>query len=249
LRAAARTLIAKADAVRGVKLYVEALDKEQSSASERQLALAGLASLGTEAADAILSQWAERLERGQTPAELQLDVVEAVSARELPEARERVRRFQASLQKGAAIDRFRTSLVGGDAERGREIFTGHRVAQCVRCHKIRGQGGDAGPDLSEVSKRHERIGLLESLIDPNAKIAPNFGTVSLVLQDGRIVAGMLVKETSQAVTLTLADGRSQEIPVTEIDERSAPRSAMPAVDRALSPRELRDVVEYLSTLR
>ena len=123
------------------------------------------------------------------------------------------------------------------------------MAQCIRCHKIGGQGGEAGPDLTQVAKRHDRAGLLESLIDPNAKIAANFGSVSLIMNDGRIVAGSLQKETDLTLTLLLPEGRSQEVAKAEIDERSPPRSLMPAVDRALSLRELRDLVEYLSSLQ
>ena len=42
----------------------------------------------------------------------------------------------------------RLTLQGGDAEAGRAVFTGHAQAQCIRCHKIRGEGGTAGPDLT-----------------------------------------------------------------------------------------------------
>jgi putative heme-binding domain-containing protein len=106
--------------------------------------------------------------------------------------------------------------MGGDAARGRELFRGHRVAQCQRCHKAHGEGGDAGPDLSQVANRHDRAGLLESLVDPSAKIAPNFGTVSVVLNDGRVVAGTLRKETATAITLLTPDGRESEIQLSDI---------------------------------
>jgi len=35
----------------------------------------------------------------------------------------------------------------------------------------------------------------------------------------------------------------------EIEERPTPTSAMPCIDRALTPSEVRDLVEFLSTLK
>src|SRR5262249_41815500 len=40
-------------------------------------------------------------------------------------------------------------LNGGDSARGRAIFSSDQ-ARCARCHTFRGQGGKAGPDLTEI---------------------------------------------------------------------------------------------------
>jgi quinoprotein glucose dehydrogenase len=63
-------------------------------------------------------------------------------------------------------------LNGGNAERGRDLFVGHAVAQCIRCHTVGGRGGMAGPDLSAVAhpeRNVDRRYLLESMMLPNAK--------------------------------------------------------------------------------
>ena len=39
------------------------------------------------------------------------------------------------------------------------------------------------------------------------------------------------------------------VPVAEIEDRTTPTSAMPSIERALTPGEVRDLVEFLSTLR
>ncbi|MFO0869075.1 MAG: PVC-type heme-binding CxxCH protein [Pirellulales bacterium] len=249
LRSAARELIAQQDAARGEALYAAVLGDQRSERRERQRALAGLAKLQSPSADQLLTDWARRLADDQVPAELQLDIMQAVDARGLAAGKEQVRRFQATHARGTPLDRFLPALEGGDASRGRELFVGHRVAQCVRCHRVAGQGGDAGPDLSQVARRHDRAGLLESLVDPHAKIAANYGTVSLVLHDGRIVAGTLSKESADSVTLVTPERREVVVAVGDIDERSPPRSLMPPMDRALSLSELRDLVEYLAALR
>jgi quinoprotein glucose dehydrogenase len=248
VRSAVREQLARRDPARGARLFIDTLSKSTVTI-ERQEALAGLARLKTAAADDQLLHWAEKLAADEAPPELHLDIIEAVAARDLPAASTLTKRFQDRSAQTGPLGKFRSALMGGDAARGRELFRGHRVAQCQRCHKAHGEGGDAGPDLSQVANRHDRAGLLESLVDPSAKIAPNFGTVSVVLNDGRVVAGTLRKETATAITLLTPDGRESEIQLSDIDERTPPRSPMPAVDRALSLRELRDLVAFLAELR
>src|SRR3712207_7334905 len=57
------------------------------------------------------------------------------------------------------------SLVGGDAGRGRTIFNERADVQCLRCHAVKGEGGNAGPDLAGIGRRQTREYLLESVID------------------------------------------------------------------------------------
>ncbi len=248
VRSAVREQLAKRDPARGARLFAETL-AQSTVALERQEALAGLARLRTAAADDQLLGWAEKLAADEAPPELQLDIVEAVTARGLPAATASTKRFQDRAAQTGPLGKYRAAVMGGDPARGRELFRGHRIAQCQRCHKAQGEGGDAGPDLSQVAMRHDRASLLESLVDPSAKIAPNYGAVSVVLEDGRVVAGTLRKETAATLTLLTPDGRETEIRLSDIDERTPPRSPMPAVDRALSLRELRDLVAFLAELR
>ena len=248
VRAAAREQLAKRDPARGARLFTETLT-QSTVTLERQESLAGLARLRTAAADDQLLRWAEKLAADEAPAELQLDIVEAVAARGLPTAAMLTKRFQDRAAQTGPLGKYRAALVGGDPARGRELFRGHRIAQCQRCHKAQGEGGDAGPDLSQVASRHDRASLLESLVDPSAKIAPNYGAISVVMNDGRVVAGTLRKETATTLTLLAPDGRKTDVPLADIDERTPPRSPMPAVDRALSLRELRDLVAFLAELR
>ena len=145
--------------------------------------------------------------------------------------------------------RTRLTLFGGDAERGRKVFLENSRLECTRCHKANGGGGTAGPDLSKVATRHTRETLLESLLVPDAKIASGFGTVSLILTNGKTVAGVIKSETPQRMTLVTAENQELQIPLADIDERSPPKSAMPTVGPHLDLRELRDLIEYLASLK
>jgi len=251
LRAEARDVLAAVEPMKAVELLTKVLDDDSAAVAERQRAVAALARVKTPDAGRLLDAWLAKLTAGGVPGALQLDVLEAVRAAPSP-ARDKARAaFEAALP-GGPFAKFAVSLTGGDAARGRDIFVGHAAAQCVRCHVVEGNGGNAGPDLSKVATRYPektREFFLESLLNPGAKIAPGFGTVTLVLADGRTVTGVLAAEDKKALTLQTPDGKKEAIPVGDVERRSAPTSPMPAVDRALTPREVRDLVEYLATLK
>ena len=87
------------------------------------------------------------------------------------------------------------------------------------------------------------------MLDPKTDIAKGYETITLTLADGRVVSGVGAEETESLVRLKQVDGQLVEIPVSEIDDRSAPNSAMPTRRRTPSPDELRDLVEFLATAR
>ena len=107
-----------------------------------------------------------------------------------------------------------------------------------------------GPELNGIGKKYDRRTLLESIVTPNAKIADGFQSVVLALKDGTVVAGVLRKETPEEVTVILADTKIVVVPTKEIEERAKGISAMPGdLVQKLSKSEIRDVIEYLSTLK
>ena len=83
-------------------------------------------------------------------------------------------------------------------------------------------------------------------------LAHDIGTTgnkaSLHDDSGRIVAGTLKSEDANQVTLETPEGKSISVPLKEIDERTPPKSAMPPMGKVLTPRELRDVIEFLATI-
>jgi quinoprotein glucose dehydrogenase len=251
VRAEARELIARADPSRGVPLLDEVLADDKAATRERQRAIAAVAATKTPAAGRVLDAWTYRLAAGEVPVDLQVDVLEALKATPSP-VRDRLRlKFEDALPKDP-VGKFQVSLTGGDADAGREVFFNHTAAQCVRCHTVKGVGGTAGPDLSQVVTRNPaktREHILESLVLPSAKIAAGFGTVTLTLVDGRVLGGTLVSEDKTTLVVQTPDGKKHTVPADEVERRSAALSPMPAVDRTLTPREMRDLIEYLMTLK
>ncbi len=247
LRAGTLNLLGTTDPDRALPLLESVLADRQAPLRERQAAVATLAAMEHSAADRLLEQWGRKLAKGNVGPALHLDLTEALEARNSEEMAASLAKFR-SQQSDSPLGDFTVCRSGGDAESGAAIFRGHRLAQCIRCHKVRDEGGKAGPDLTEIARRHPenlREYVVESLLYPDAKIARGFGSVALVLTSGKVVAGILRAETDQSVTLEIEEGKTIEVPVADIDDRSQPKSAMPSVRKALTKRELRDLVEFL----
>src|SRR5262249_20127389 len=141
----------------------------------------------------------------------------------------------------------------GDAERGRQLFAASARSdlQCQKCHTVRGQGGQVGPDLSMIGKKASRENLFESILLPSKAIADQYVSWQIETTAGVTVTGLLIEETADAVTIRDANGKDTRIPRREIESRSKSLvSLMPDnLVAQLTPDELVDLVEYLATLR
>jgi putative membrane-bound dehydrogenase-like protein len=66
------------------------------------------------------------------------------------------------------------SKLVGDVKRGEKIFWEHPVAACKNCHILKGQGSAVGPALDGIASRKDEAYILESLVNPNAKLAEGY---------------------------------------------------------------------------
>jgi len=217
----------------------------RASLLERQRAQATLAAVGSRSADDELRQSLLALQAGELDPAVQLEVVEAARRRSAS-LRDELAAYDASFARDDLIGPRRIALEGGDAERGRRVFEG--VADCQRCHDVDGDAGAlAGPSLAGVGKRRDREFLLESLLVPQAEIAPGFGVVMLVLEGGETISAERVERDEHQLVVEVA-GERRIVARDEIVSQSDRVSAMPPTARTLPPRDLRDLVEYLSGL-
>ncbi|MCA1561198.1 MAG: c-type cytochrome [Acidobacteria bacterium] len=202
----------------------------------------------TPASGAVLGSYLDRLVAGTLAPAVHIDLVDAVQSSGSAALEARLEAYQKARAADTLATAFRPGLItGGDARRGREVYVENVAAQCSRCHSLRGRGADVGPNLSSIGTTLSREQLLEALIDPNARIAPGFGTVSLKLRNGQQVDGTLRDETD--THLAVMTGTLQRIAKTDVADRTNPISAMPPMGLLLKPREIRDLVEFLSTLK
>ncbi len=139
----------------------------------------------------------------------------------------------------------------GDPARGFAVFRRESGPMCLRCHKVYGEGGDVGPDLSDLARKHTREEILEQVLAPSARIEEGFRATSFELADGTLVSGRVRSETKERIELWDAEGRLREIAPKDVAERRESEvSAMPAgLARTLSKEEFADLVAWLLTLK
>ena len=222
------------------------------SMAEQQSAYVSLGELKSEAADAILAEALDKLMRREIAPEATLDLVEAAAKRSATAVKSRLSAYQAWKLPQDHLTPYREALVGGNAARGRKIFYENASVACTRCHQIGTDGGgNAGPKLDGVASRTVREYLLESIVAPNQQIAPGFEAAIITRKNGDTLAGTVRSETAaEIVLLNPEDGSDVHIPKTDVQSREKGVSGMPeGFGTLLSRQELRDVLEFLGTLK
>ena len=128
-----------------------------------------------------------------------------------------------------------------DLPRGRALFQ----RTCGQCHKLYGEGGEIGPDITG-SNRNNLDYLLTNMLDPNAEIPNDYRTTILHTKDNRVLVGVIRRSEGQSVTIAMpADVVTvAKRDVAAIDPQDF--SMMPeGLVLALKVDELRDLVAYL----
>jgi putative heme-binding domain-containing protein len=128
-----------------------------------------------------------------------------------------------------------------DLPRGRALFQ----RTCGQCHKLYGQGGEIGPDITG-SNRNNLDYLLTNILDPNAEIPNDYRTTILHTKDNRVLVGVIRRSEGQSVTIAMP---AEVVTVAKRDVAAIdPQdfSMMPeGLVLALKVDELRDLVAYL----
>ena len=128
-----------------------------------------------------------------------------------------------------------------DLPRGRALFQ----RTCGQCHKLYGEGGEIGPDITG-SNRNNLDYLLTNMLDPNAEIPNDYRTTILHTKDNRVLVGVIRRSEGQSVTIATP---AEVVTVAKRDVAAIdPQdfSMMPeGLVLALKVDELRDLVAYL----
>ena len=219
---------------------------KKGSISEQQRMLNVLGDLPDANSNAILTSLIDKASKNQLKQGILLDLMESVKATENPAL---IAQLDKLNKAGYSADSFQETLYGGNWWTGRSVFNNNPTAQCVRCHSVNGAGGEVGPALDNIANVLSREQLLEALIEPSVRLAPGYGTVTLTLNDGQKVQGVLIEENNTQLLLRTSEAEPLKIPLKRISRRENSMSAMPAMGRMISRRELRDLMEYLSSLK
>src|SRR5262245_11524256 len=138
---------------------------------------------------------------------------------------------------------------GGNAGRGKAIFSSP-ARMCGKCHKVHGQGGDLGPDLSQIGGKFDRTHLIESILDPSGEIVQGFQATIIETKSGRSVVGIVKSESETALTLMDSEGKKIEVAARDIEVRALSKASLMPVGLAdgMTPAEFTDLIAYLESL-
>ena len=128
-----------------------------------------------------------------------------------------------------------------DLRDGRAVF--HK--NCANCHVLFGAGTKVGPDLTGSNRKNIDY-LLENIVDPSASVGAEFRTSIVLLEDGRVVNGVVVAETERTLTLQTLQERVA-LDRNEIDTiKKSTTSLMPdGLLLNLSKEQVRNLFAYL----
>ncbi|MSQ94193.1 MAG: c-type cytochrome [Gemmataceae bacterium] len=138
-------------------------------------------------------------------------------------------------------------LSGRSFEVGKSAF---KVANCVACHKLNGEGNEFGPDLAKLDLKLNSADVLIDILEPSKRINEKFQSTTFILTTGRTVTGLVVGESPDSYLVVdnpLAKGKPLPVRKSEIDEQAKSKiSLMPKglLDK-LSREEILDLVAYL----
>jgi putative membrane-bound dehydrogenase-like protein len=153
---------------------------------------------------------------------------------------------QSSADKLAMIEDYKQLVASQDhpqpdAELGRAVY----AKTCMKCHQLYGIGNKIGPDLTG-SNRSNLDYLLSNIVDPSAVMAKEYVPTVILMEDGRVVNGLIRAEDKHALTIQTSDA-VVVVPKDEIEQRSRASNSMMPDDqlKQFSPHEVRSLIAYL----
>jgi len=136
----------------------------------------------------------------------------------------------------------------GDAEQGAKLFTRQN---CGNCHTVAATEPLKGPFLGGIATRYSRAELIESILQPSAKIAQGFETQVITLTSGKVLTGFVVRESGTELEVRDGTGAVTVLKKADIDERGPSKvSVMPEkLADELTTQELASLLAYLESLK
>ncbi|MDP7654471.1 MAG: c-type cytochrome, partial [Roseibacillus sp.] len=135
----------------------------------------------------------------------------------------------------------------GNAANGKQLFA---TKTCLVCHQAGGVGINFGPGLSEIGDKLDKNALYQAILEPSAGISMGFEGWEVTLKDKSTLVGIVV-ETDEDLTVTMIGGAKRTINKGEVSTRKKLKQSLmyPGLHQLMTPDELVDLVEYLSSLR
>jgi putative heme-binding domain-containing protein len=139
-----------------------------------------------------------------------------------------------------------TALIEANATKGEVVFQ----KSCGTCHKMYGNGGNIGPELTG-SNRANLDYFLFNVLNPSGEIQEDYKLVVITTRDGRTYSGNVIAENDRQVTMRIVGKESSKINKSDIQSREVmPSSLMPVgILETIQENEVLDLVKYMQTIK
>ncbi len=137
--------------------------------------------------------------------------------------------------------------VTGDPARGAALF---RAKGCAQCHRVNGEGGRLGPDLTRIGEMRSPDYLRRAIVDPGADVPQEYKVLRCTDQSGKEYEGFIMNENTYSVQFIDMNEELHSILKSDLKEYNVEKtSKMPSYKDSLTSGELQDLVAWLSSLR
>ena len=141
------------------------------------------------------------------------------------------------------------AMARADLAKGRALFR----TTCGSCHRLNGEGGTLGPDLTGTNRVNANW-LLFNVLEPNADVQDAYKMMVVTTRDGRTYSGSIAAETDRQLTLRVigamaADQGRSSVIVNKSDIQSRETTAVsmmpPGLLDTLADSEVVDLMAYV----
>ena len=148
-----------------------------------------------------------------------------------PEKKKESERIKAVLKTGL-----------GNADKGKIQFMG----RCAICHKLFGEGGQIGPELTGYDRSNADF-WLDNLFMPSMEIREGFGAYIVKTKGGQILTGLMDAQDAKGIVIKDMANNKTALKQTDIESMTAsPISLMPeGLTTGMSDADLKDFFAYL----
>lgn len=152
---------------------------------------------------------------------------------------------QTSEERSQLISKYQSLIPHhGNMVTGKKLFTQH----CGTCHHFKGIGKKVGPDLTTLKNRSTKA-LVTAIIDPGAAVEDKYVSYSVLTFDGVVHAGIIAGETSTAIEMRLADGKTKTVLRSDIERiHTTGKSLMPeGMEKNITSEQMSHLIAFINS--
>jgi putative heme-binding domain-containing protein len=144
---------------------------------------------------------------------------------------------------------FAAELKNRNFKTGKSMYI---ATTCIRCHAIKGEGGNVGPDLTQIGTRFSTKDIMEAILLPSKTISDQYATTEFQLKNGKSMVGKITNQDDENYYIAqnpyVAD-ILVKVPKKNVLSKnySTVSSMLPGMVNSLNAEELRDLVAYLKS--